>query len=50
MSEQTVEAVLDHIKVALGPLPWEGQEFCETCEFVLAEDEVRYCVFCDIKD
>ena len=46
MSEQKVEAVLDHIKVALGPLPWEERQLCKECLFLLLEGEEELCVYC----
>ena len=48
MNTQTVEAVIDHIKTALGPVPWADREFCEECDFVLEEGEEGYCPDCDI--
>ena len=41
-----VKEVIDHIKTALGPLPWEDKRFCEICEFELRKNEEEFCSYC----
>ena len=49
MSEAQVEVIIDHIKTALGPVPWEARRFCETCEYELLINEDRQCSECSVK-